>query len=219
MKIKNLRKKKIFISLIVLLLKIYYMLLRRELTGRKHVDDLIHKSIPIVFVIWHGRQFWVYKTFQKDNCTVMSSTSSDGKLQAAVLKKFGFNIVWGSSNKSPARALLGAVKQMQKGANCLMAVDGPKGPVYKVKPGAIFAAKKLNAHIIPVAFAADRYWTLKAWDQYILPKPFSRSCILFGDSFQIPQDIQNENLDVYCEMIEMKLNRLVKQAETMAREK
>jgi lysophospholipid acyltransferase (LPLAT)-like uncharacterized protein len=210
---KSIIKLKLLPPVIYFLLKFYYLLLRTDISGIEHSKSSAECSRQKVFAIWHGRQFFCYKIFGRQNTVVMSSTSSDGRLQGAVLKKFDFKVIWGSSNKSPAKALLGVVRQMQNGSNLLIAVDGPKGPVYKVKPGALFIAKKFNVPVVPVAFASDRYWQLNAWDNYILPKPFSRSKIIYGEPVYLPADSGNEELDHYCVEIELKLNQLVERAE------
>ena len=161
----------------------YSKILRKKVYGKKSTEEIIRSGKRVIFAVIHGRQFMVYNTLGYRGLCVMSSTSRDGRLQADVLKRFGFNVAFGSSSSSPVRALVGMIKLMQKGHNGIMAVDGPKGPIYKVKPGILFLAKKTDAVIIPYVFSANRAVIMKAWDKYMLPKPFSKTVVFFGEPY------------------------------------
>ena len=166
---------------------IYSHCIRLTLVGKENVDIVKESGKPVIYAFIHGRQFFVYHLFGGKNICVMSSTSRDGRLQAAILEKFGFKIAWGSTAKSPVRALIGIIKMMKAGHDSIMAVDGPKGPLYQVKPGILFLAKKCNAVIIPFVFSAKKAVIMKAWDKYMLPKPFTKAVGLYGKPF-FPSD-------------------------------
>lgn len=143
----------------------------------------------------------------------MSSTSRDGILQASILKKFKYEIISGSSAKSPVRALIGSIQKMRMGYNVGFAVDGPTGPLYKVKPGAIYLAKKMQVPIIPISFSANPAIILKSWDKYLLPKPFAKSAIIFGKPFCPSANLDGNTVISECKNLENILNRLTLQAD------
>jgi len=162
---------------------LYSKTLRLQVLGKENADKMINSGKTVIFAVIHGRQFAVYRMLGYNDLCVMVSTSRDGMLAAGVLKKFGFEVAYGSSAKSPVRALLGMIKLMHTGYNGVMAVDGPKGPIYKVKPGILFLAKKMDAVIVPFVFSSKKAVIMKAWDKYMLPKPFAKSVVIFGEPF------------------------------------
>ena len=63
----------------------------------------------------------------------------------------------------------------------MFTMDGPRGPIYKAKPGILYMAMKLELPIVPLTFSADQAWVLEqSWDRYLIPKPFSRCCVAIG---------------------------------------
>ena len=60
-------------------------------------------------------------------------------------------------------------------------LDGPKGPAGTVKPGIVRLAQASGAVIVPFTVEADRAWYFNSWDRFMLPKPFSRVKLQFGD--------------------------------------
>jgi lysophospholipid acyltransferase (LPLAT)-like uncharacterized protein len=43
-------------------------------------------------------------------------------------------------------------------------------------------AKKLDIPIIPVTFSCSRYKTVRSWDSFMIPKPFSKGIFVFGEA-------------------------------------
>ncbi len=51
----------------------------------------------------------------------------------------------------------------------------------EVKSGTPMLAQMTRAPMLPVSFAADRYWQLGSWDRMIVPKPFARIVMVIGE--------------------------------------
>ncbi len=129
---------------------------------------------PLVFCFWHGEQAALFAHPRQRPAAVLTSRSRDGGLQARILKKLGFRVRRGSSSRGGAAGLIGLIEEMKQGADALFAVDGPRGPIHEVKPGAVHLAKKMETHLVPMAATASAAWVFeKAWDRYTLPKPFA----------------------------------------------
>lgn len=182
--------------------------LKIKIINKYNIDTFKNKGGKFVFVCWHGRQFLMTTHLSKMNTGVITSISQDGRLQADILSRMGFKITHGSSSKSPVKALMGSIKLMRKGVNMVIAVDGPTGPIYKVKPGALFLAKKMNAQIIPVTFASYPSITLSAWDKYLLPLPFSKTVVLWGEPIMLSNSTEKNMLEKEAGYVEKKLNEL-----------
>lgn len=196
-------------------------LLTNTLKIKIHNEQIINKlsrnGEQIVFICWHGRQFLITTYLSKKNTTVITSTSRDGILQSNILSRMGFKITYGSSSKSPVRALVGSVKKMREGTNMVIAVDGPRGPIYKVKLGALFLAKKINTCIVPITFSAKRALILSAWDKYMLPLPFSKIILNIGSPFYPSSNTDKLTMNSEAEYLEKKLCSLNTNADKLVR--
>jgi hypothetical protein len=85
--------------------------------------------------------------------------------------------------------LLAAVKALRAGGAAAFTPDGPRGPRRVFKPGALVAAQKARAQVVPIHAGASRRWRLRSWDRMLVPKPFARVRIVFGVPFEVaPED-------------------------------
>lgn len=140
-----------------------------------------HLAFPRVFAFFHGQQMALLAARQARRTAVVVSRSADGEIQAAVMRRLGFSVVRGSSSRGGAVALRAVVRELSAGRDAALAVDGPRGPRCVAKPGALLAARKSGAVVLPVASAAARVFVLgRAWDRFEIPWPFSRVTIVVG---------------------------------------
>lgn len=187
--------------------------LKIQTVGEKPVEVLRKQGKRLIYALWHGRFFILAYYMGHRNISIMVSPSRDGLIITHVLKKFGFGIVQGSSDKSPVRALVDAVRQMKSGCNIAFTVDGPKGPPNKVKPGAIYLAKKMEAYIIPLTASSLKSISLRSWDRYMIPLPFSRAVVVFGKPYRLSNINNEETVKMECEDLERRLNRITELAD------
>jgi lysophospholipid acyltransferase (LPLAT)-like uncharacterized protein len=135
----------------------------------------------VCYGFWHGRQFLLLGNFRAWNACFMTDLSWAGEVQTRIAKWLGYVPVRGSSRRKGAQALLSIKKVMEEGYCGVFALDGPRGPAHKSKPGIVFLADKMGYPIVPVATSADRAWVLEGtWCRYLLPKPFSRCYVALG---------------------------------------
>ena len=144
---------------------------------------------------------------------IPASESRDGDIQAVVLRRFGFEVVRGSSKRKGGRALLGMVDGLRRGKDIALAVDGPRGPICEVKQGVTYLAGKLDKPIIPVATGAKRRWILeKIWDKYMLPVPFTNGVVVYGRPV-IVQGTSEEELEAKRKELQTALNDVTNEAD------
>jgi len=208
MQTKDWMYKNVFSTMAWIAINSLHITLKIKAIGKEKIDQLADSGEKLIYTFWHGRQFLLVRYLSKNPIVVMSSISRDGILQANILKKFGYAIAFGSSSKSPVRAIIGALQKMRTGYNLAVAIDGPTGPIYKVKPGAIYLAKKTNAFIVPTTFSARPRLTLKSWDKYLLPFPFAQSVMYFGEPFQPSPDLNEKTIQKECDFLEKTLNQI-----------
>ena len=129
----------------------------------------------------------------------------------------GFTMVRGSSGKDSIKSVLKLIKLVKSGHSAGTPLDGPKGPIYEVKPGMLYLAQKSGKALVPVGVAFSNKWTFeKAWDKFQMPKPFSKMVCLIGDPILIPGDA---NLDDYLDLAKEALFQIDKEAEKILNEK
>ena len=133
---------------------------------------------PQLYVLWHDRLFIsaeIARRFRgKRPLNALISTSKDGAWLTAFFATMGLCAVRGSSSKGGREAATELVRVLKTGADAGITPDGPRGPAYRVKPGALIVARRSGARIILVGVTYDSYWCLSGWDRFRLPKPFSR---------------------------------------------
>lgn len=141
---------------------------------------------PFILGHWHGDEIVLAFLARRYRIVTIVSRSQDGEIMDTFFKLNGGHTVRGSSSKGGAEALRALVTQSKKWHfNVSFAVDGPKGPIFRVKPG-IFQFQRLTkaeTTIFAAGIACNRYWRLeKAWNKTIIPKPFAKIVIYWLDS-------------------------------------
>lgn len=131
---------------------------------------------PVVFAHWHGDELGLVFLFGRYRTATLASQSRDGALMSGFVERFGGTTVRGSSSKGAAAGLRALVQACRReGHNVSFAVDGPKGPLYSVKPGVFEFSRLLDAPVYTISVGASRAWVLRrSWNRALLPKPFAR---------------------------------------------
>jgi lysophospholipid acyltransferase (LPLAT)-like uncharacterized protein len=136
----------------------------------------------VVFAHWHGDELAVISLLRHYKTGVITSTSKDGELMNTVVYLFGGRTSRGSSTRGGVSALKGILRLAREGWNPSVAVDGPKGPYHKVKPGVFEISKITGAPIFPLGISCDRQFVFKkAWNKAFLPLPFARVFCVWGE--------------------------------------
>ncbi len=162
--------------------------LRFRVTGwENHTDDA-----PLVYCFWHNRIPIATYFWRARGIVVMSSQSFDSEYIARFIQRFGYGAARGSSTRGARSALIQMIRAVKAGRSAAFTVDGPRGPIYEVKPGALLLAAKSGAAILPFSISLDRCWRLPSWDRIEIPKPFARVFVVIGERFQVddPDDSQ-----------------------------
>jgi lysophospholipid acyltransferase (LPLAT)-like uncharacterized protein len=136
---------------------------------------------PVIFTLWHGEMLALLWHHRREGITVLISEHGDGEIIARVAEALGFRTVRGSTSRGAGRALLGMSRTVQRGGDAAFTPDGPRGPARKFAPGALIVAQRTGAPVITLAVSPSRSWRLKSWDRFMIPKPFARIRIAYGN--------------------------------------
>src|SRR6266513_3903251 len=142
-----------------------------------------------IAALWHNRLLlisFVLKKFlpQRPGAGLISA-SRDGDLISDLTRRFGFDVVRGSSSRLGASALRELEKMIATGHDVLITPDGPRGPAYELGPGIVFLAQKTGAPVVPINMEYSSCWRVKSWDRFIIPRPFSKVRVIIGHPQQI----------------------------------
>jgi lysophospholipid acyltransferase (LPLAT)-like uncharacterized protein len=152
-----------------------------------------------VAALWHNRLLlisFVLKKFLPERPGAgLISASRDGEMIADVTRRFGFDVVRGSSSRMGASALRELGDVLASGRDVLITPDGPRGPAYQLGPGIIFLAQKTGALVVPVNMEYSSCWRVKSWDRFIIPKPFSKVRVIIGPPQQIGSTSSDEEFE------------------------
>jgi lysophospholipid acyltransferase (LPLAT)-like uncharacterized protein len=166
--------------------------LRVELLHRKKFLDLEARRVPILLALWHGRMFLPIDAHRHAGIVTMASQSEDGEIIARWLENNGYLVTRGSTSRGGSEALRHMVRRVRSGHHAALTVDGPQGPARVVQPGVIRLARLTEAWILPISFSSSRPLLLSSWDRFLLPKPFSRNVVAYGDPFAISKEMPDE---------------------------
>ena len=113
----------------------------------------------------------------------------EAEIISRVGKKLGWSVIRGSSTDGGKKAYEQMIKSLDKpGTVFAITPDGPQGPAKIPKAGAIRAAQKTGAIIIPAAGQSTKHWSFKNWDTFYLAKPFGKIVQLFGEPIILKKD-------------------------------
>lgn len=162
--------------------------------------------------LWHNRLLLLPSVIQRylpqRQGAALISASKDGALLAALVERFGFQAVRGSSSRRGASALLQLADIMAGGRDVVITPDGPRGPAYQLGQGIIFLAQKSGAAVVPINLEYSSCWRLRSWDRFILPRPFSRVRVTFGEPHAVAatateEEFETERLRLQAAMMRM----------------
>ena len=140
---------------------------------------------PWIFALWHSTLLPIAIQHNDQGIAVLVSQHRDGELIARTLAAWGNSTVRGSTTRGGSRALLAMIKELERGVVVAVTPDGPRGPALKFQAGTLIAAQRANVPVVPILMHADRAWRLRSWDRFIIPKPFARLTIAYGDPVMV----------------------------------
>ena len=181
-------KKKIIFKLQVytayIVFRLLFMTLKVKVIDADNIEKAKAMSVSGKYInaIWHQNFLPVNRVFSTVKIFTMASLSKDGDFVTKLINLFGQDVVRGGSSKGGANAVQLCVKRLKchrERINLVHNMDGPRGPVYEVKRGVVEISRLAQVPIVPSVFLASKYWQLKSWDLFRIPKPFATVYVAF----------------------------------------
>ncbi len=190
---------------------------------RKHImDDALAGERPLVAAFLHARTFQLlhYNSRpQHGRWVLMCSPSRDGEAMARLEEGLGYTVERGSSGGGGSRALVGMIRTLRGNpswSTCL-AVDGSRGPRGIAQPGILVLAQRSGGVILPVAASARPSFIYRwSWDRNVLPLPFARVHVVFGELIEVPAGLDEAGLEEVRATLERRLIELHAEADALS---
>ena len=180
-----------FIFFAYYLIRCYSKTFRLKVENEERFRQLLAEGKTVILCTWHQQFFSAirhFKTYSNLNPGLMISQSRDGDLISGVANRTGWHTPRGSSSrggKQAMDAMIDHIREYRFGAHIL---DGPRGPIGKIKPGIIKMAMDTNAVIVPFYTESDNPWFFNSWDRFMLPRPFSKVKIRFDSPVYLDRE-------------------------------
>ncbi|MFI3241612.1 MAG: lysophospholipid acyltransferase family protein [Alphaproteobacteria bacterium] len=174
-----------------------------------------------IFCSWHSRIVMLPVFYDKSkNVKALVSLHRDGRIIADLLKRFGFEIIGGSSSRNARAAAVNLMKSLKNKEIIAIIPDGPRGPAQKMTMSPIYFAHKTGVPIFACAYSIKKAPLMKkSWDKMMVPVPFSDGSFICSKAFYVPKDATEEQLEKYRQDFEIILNDITKKADKMAERK
>ena len=163
-----------------------------------HYDTFPAK--PAIYALWHSKLWLGMKLYfgyakKRSNTPgfmVMVSASKDGGLLTEYFRHFGVHAIRGSTSRRGQQALLELTRLARRGYDLGITPDGPRGPCYIVQDGVIYMAQLTGMPIIPMSYSLGWKISIKSWDRFQIPLPFSRCEIFYDQPILVPRELSDD---------------------------
>ncbi len=172
----------------------------RRVLGAEHIAAALAGAPSFIPVYWHQHQVFCVKHLLEQRAAGLKlgfliSPSVDGEIGAMLVRSLGGEVIRGSSSYTGARALRDYYHALARdGVSPAITPDGPRGPPWKFKPGAVLLAQLSGRPMIPLSYAASHAWRIK-WDRFVIPMPLSRIVIAVGEPVYVPKGLSASGLE------------------------
>ena len=191
---------------------------RIQILGLERTEALLHEQRAVIPVFWHQHLLLLSRFLVADRVKglkpgFMISPSVDGQAPTMLAVLYGAHVVRGSGSYTGVRAVRGVHSAIVKeGISPGITPDGPRGPRFEFKPGAIFTAQIAGKPVVPIAYAAKPMWMLRTWDKFIVPSPFARIVIAIGEPYFPQKRLEEHEMEAAQREMERRLHETFREA-------
>jgi lysophospholipid acyltransferase (LPLAT)-like uncharacterized protein len=177
------------------LIKVIGKTIRWQVEGWENWEAATRDGHVPIYTFWHNRVFLATYFWRQRGIVVMTSQSFDGEYIARFIQRFGYGAARGSSTRGAVGAIIEMTRLVRAGCPTAFTIDGPKGPRYVAKMGAVLLAKKTGQPILPFTISVRHWEAKRSWDRFQVPLPFSRARVEIAPPIFVPADTDDEGLE------------------------
>ena len=188
--------------------------LRWEVFGWGNWEAAGRAGKGLVYTCWHREIFAGSWFWRKRGIVVMASQNFDGEYITRILQKHGYGAARGSSSWGGEKALVEMIRCQRQGSDTVFTIDGPRGPRFVAKPGAVLLAKATGAAILCFHAAVRRAFVFrKSWDLTEFPLPFTRAAMFLAPPIMVAHDADRAEQARKLQQVQTTLDALRRRAE------
>lgn len=211
--------KKIAPYLLFVFYKLVQFTWRVKVIESDDVKNFVENKQSFIIAHWHGDELGILHLLRRYHVACIISTSKDGDLMNKAVQLLGAETVRGSSTRGGTGALKGMIRLKKRGRRPSVAVDGPKGPIYQVKPGVLQISKLTQLPIVPISFHASHSFVFeKSWNKSQLPLPFAKVTIQWGETMDALPRSEDAKNPLFAAELKTKIEATKAQAQTASQE-
>ena len=183
-----------------------------KIENENYPNEYWNNNQPFILAFWHSQLMTIsYIWKSKKKISILASGHSDGRLGSMVANHLNLNNIPTSNNKK--KISLRPIFKIIKSNNYIgITPDGPRGPKEKVSDGIIKIARSAKIPIIPIGFWSSKKISLNSWDSFLVTYPFSKCSFVWGEKINIPDNLDNNQINDYKIILENKINACVEKA-------
>jgi lysophospholipid acyltransferase (LPLAT)-like uncharacterized protein len=192
--------------------------LRIEIVGVHNAAQLRDSGEPAIGAFWHRCIFPAVWFWRRRGIVVLNTVNFDGQWTRRVIERLGFGTVQGSSTRGAIEGLSALAKQLEQGRHVALTIDGPRGPRFVAKPGAVILARRTGRPISVFHMGVKGGHTFrKSWDWFRVPYPFTRVVMFVAPAIRVPVDADSETVKAKQAEVQAQLDRVRRIAESWFR--
>jgi lysophospholipid acyltransferase (LPLAT)-like uncharacterized protein len=179
---------------------------RLTVHGAERVKEASRSAPGLIFALWHGRLLLGARAHAGRGTAIMISRHSDGEIIARIVARHGYVPVRGSTSRGGGTALREMIGLAARGVReFALTPDGPRGPRHVVQPGVVQLASATGYAIVPSSASARPGRFLRSWDRFLLPGPFARTAVVYGEALLVPRVLDEVAVETACRELERRM--------------
>jgi len=183
--------------------------LRLEIVGVQNAVQIRDGGEVAIGAFWHRCIFSAIWVWRNRGIIVLNTVNFDGQWTRRVIERLGFGTAQGSSSRGAIEGLTIMAGRLEEGKHVALTIDGPRGPRYVAKPGAVILARRTGCPVSVFHIALERAHTFKnSWDLFQIPYPFSRAVMFVAPPIRVPLDADSDTVHQKQKEIQAALERV-----------
>ena len=188
---------------------------RMEIVGVQNAVQIRDGGEVAIGAFWHRCIFSAIWMWRNRGIVVLNTVNFDGQWTRRVIERLGFGTAQGSSSRGAIEGLTIMAGRLEEGKHVALTIDGPRGPRYVAKPGAVILARRTGCPVSAFHIALERAHTFKnSWDLFQIPYPFSRAVMFVAPPIRVPLDADSDTVHQKQKEIQAALERVRDVAES-----
>ncbi len=187
--------------LLPIVINIVLLTYKIQVKNANVLENYAKNGNQFIAAFWHGKMLIPWFFLRKFHISALVSLSKDGEILSRILENWNYKIIRGSSHIGGKEALKLLEESIENGFSVAITPDGPTGPIYKMKPGTVVLAKKMNKPIFLISVCAEKSWFLKSWDKFQIPKPFSKIKLEISEPINIDANLNYDETDLFIKQL------------------